>query len=130
MKTFKLHLVCFAAIAILISGISLTYAQTEPAKVKVEVEMKSGDQVTLFYGGSGNIKKDFPVGKVIKVYARNRAFGLNYNQMVGKVKILSFEGENFIKAQVVEGIIHSGDVVKIKPGAGPGVMVAPPIPTE
>ncbi len=130
MKTFKLLLVCFAAIVILVSGISLTYAQKEPAKVKVDVEMKSGDQVTLFYGGSGSIKKEFPVGKVINVYARNRAFGLNYNQMVGKVKILSFEGDSFIKAQVVEGMIHSGDVVKIKPGAGPGVMVAPPVPNE
>ena len=130
MKTFKVGLFCFVAVVFLVSGISLTHAQKEPAKVKVDVEMKSGDQVTLFYGGSGDIKKQFPIGKVINVYARNRAFGLNYNQMVGKVKILSFEGDNFIKAQVIEGIIHSGDVVKIKPGAGPGVMVAPPAPSE
>jgi hypothetical protein len=126
MKALKVYLACFVAIAILVSGAALTYAQKQPEKIKVKIEMKSGDEVTLFYGGGGNIKDEFPVGETMGVYSRNKAFGLNENVKIGKVKILGYGGDTFVKAQVVEGTIGPGDVVKLKPGVGSAGMVAPP----
>jgi hypothetical protein len=61
------------------------------------------------------------------VNARDRAFGLNENVRMGKVKITGYVGENYIKAQVVEGRIGPGDVVKLKPGPGASGMVVPPL---
>lgn len=130
MKSLKLSLACFVAVAVLLSWASLNHAQTSPEKVKVEVEKKVGDDLTLFYGGGAKIKKQFPVGAVVNVYSRNRAFGLNFNQRVGKIKIISFEGDNFIKAQVVEGTVRSGDVVKMKPNAAAACMVTPAVANE
>ena len=61
------------------------------------------------------------------VYSRDRAFGLNENVRIGRVKILGYEGENYIKGVVVEGTIGPGNVVKLKPGPGAAGMVVPPI---
>ena len=115
------------AVAIIFSCAPLTYAQKQPEKKKVKIVMRAGEEVTLFYGGSGNIKEEFPVGSVMGVYARNRAFGLNENVRLGAVKITGYGGETFVKAQVVEGKIGPGDVVKLKPGPGAGGMVTPPV---
>lgn len=127
MKSLKLYLVCFVTIALMVSSAALTHAQKQPEKIKVKIESKAGDEVTLFYGGSGNIKEEFPVGEVMGVYARNMAFGLNENVRIGKVKILGYGGETFIEAQVVEGTVGPGDVVKLKPGVGSCAMVCPPV---
>jgi len=127
MKVLKVQLAIFVAIAIMVSGVALTYAQKQPQKVKVKIEMKAGDEVTLFYGGGGSIKEEFPIGEVMGVYSRDRAFGLNENVRIGKVKILGYGGETFVKAQVVEGTIGPGDVVKLKPGVTSAGMVAPPM---
>jgi hypothetical protein len=130
MKAFRILLVCFVMIALLVSGTSSVYAQKEPKKIKTEVTIKTGDEVTLFYGGTDDIKQVFPVGDVINVYERVRAFGLNENQRIGKVKILEYVGDNYFKAKVIEGTMRAGDVVKLKPGPGPAGMVMPPAPNK
>lgn len=127
MNAIRVQVAILIAIAIMASGATLAYAQQQPKKVKVKIEMREGDEATLFYGGGGNIKEVFPEGCVLKVYARNRAFGLNENVRIGKVKIVGYEGDNFIKVQVVEGTIGPGDVVKLKVGTGNCAMVVPPV---
>lgn len=126
MKPLKLHLIFFVAMVIMVSGTPLAFAQQEPQKIKARIEMKSGDEVTFFYGGTA-IEKCFPVGAVMKVYEKVQAFGLNEKRRIGKVRILSHEGPNYFKAQVIEGRIGPGDVVKLKPGASPAGMACPPM---
>jgi hypothetical protein len=128
MKAFRIYLGCLAAIVVMVSGVLLAHAQKKPQKVKVKVEMTKGDTVTFFYGGSNDIMEAFPIGETMSVYARDRAFGLNENVRMGKVKITGYAGDNYIKAQVVEGRIGPGDVVKLKPGPGAAGMVVPPHP--
>ena len=127
MKYLRLHVAVCTVVAIIFSCAAFTYAQKQPEKKKVKIMMRAGAEVTLFYGGKGNIKEEFPVGAVMGVYARNRAFGLNENVRLGAVEITGYGGETFVKAKVVEGKIGPGDVVKLKPGAGAGGMVAPPM---
>ena len=100
MKSLKLSLACFVACcrpAVL--GIPELCTDIS-GKVKVEVEKKAGDDLTLFYGGGAKLKKQFPVGAVVNVYSRNRAFGLNFNQRVGKLKIVSFEATTLLKRRL------------------------------
>ncbi|HTY26099.1 MAG TPA: hypothetical protein VMC85_23415 [Desulfomonilaceae bacterium] len=127
MKANRTCLISFVVIAILLSGASLAYAQKNQKKIKVDVAMKKGDEVTMFYGGTGDMKEIFPVGGVMNVYEKVLAFGLNENERIGRVKIVGYVGDNYLKAQVVEGTMRAGDVVKLKPGPGPAGMVMPPI---
>lgn len=53
-------------------------------------------------------------------------FRQDENKRIGKVKIIEYEGEHYFRAQVVEGTMGTGDVVKLKPGPGPAAMVIPP----
>ena len=135
MKGFRILFVCFLAIVVLLSGISPAQAKKEPEKIKVKVTMKTGDEVTFFYGGSDDIKQVFPVGEVVKVYEKVRAwrspgFYLTESDRIGKVKILEHIGDNYFRAQVVEGTVKAGDVVKLKPGPGPAGMVVPDLPNK
>ncbi|NSW87666.1 MAG: hypothetical protein HPY84_15240 [Syntrophobacteraceae bacterium] len=130
MRAFKICVGCLAAIVVMAWNMPSLQAQGEPRKVKVKVEMKKGDAVTFFYGGSTDIREVFPVGETMGVYARDRAFGLNENVRMGKVRITGYAGDNYIKAEVVEGRIGPGDVVKLKPGPGAAGMVVPPLPQK
>ena len=126
MKGSKACFILTVVVACVLSWVSLPCAQKEPEKIKVNVEMKTGDEVSLFYGGTGKIRQLFPVGTTMSVYERNRAFGFNANMRIGKIKVVSHESENFVKAQVIEGVVRPGSVVKLKPGARQACMVTPP----
>lgn len=127
MKALKVHVACFVAFAIMVSGAALTDAQQQPEKIKVKIEIRVGDEVTLFYGRSGDMEKEFPLGQEMGVYTRNLAFGLNQNEKIGKLKILGYGGEYFIIAEVVEGTIgRPGDAIKLKSGVGSLCMACPP----
>ncbi len=69
----------------------------------------AGDIVCLFQSGTVEVRKIIHVGDVLPVYRENRD---RQAHPVGKVKILVFVRENYLKAEVVEGELMTGDVAK------------------
>ncbi len=69
----------------------------------------AGDIVCLFQSGTMEVKRIIHVGDVLPVYRKSRD---HQAHPVGKVKILDFVGEDYLKAEVVEGELMTGDVAK------------------
>ncbi len=69
----------------------------------------AGDIVCLFQSGTAEVRKIIHVGDVLPVYREHRD---HQAHPVGKVKILDYAGEDYMKAEIVEGELMTGDVAK------------------
>jgi len=101
-----LALLVFAAVTVTAHAIEM-----QP-QIKSEVVMKAGGIVHLFHSGTADVKKEICLNDIIPVYREYPAGGHFTSKEVGKVKVLSYEGEHYFEAQVVEGEIKTGDVAK------------------
>jgi hypothetical protein len=77
--------------------------------VKTEAVYKIGAHVYLFHSGTEHIKNAIRINDVLTVYRESPCCNLIET---GKIKVLSFTGNNYIKAQVVEGVVRAGDIAK------------------
>jgi hypothetical protein len=71
--------------------------------------MNVGDAVCLFQSGTPDVKKAIMIGDIIVVYREGSKHEL---KKVGKIKVLSYSGEDYLKGEVVEGEIKAGDIAK------------------
>lgn len=85
--------------------------ETQP-RIKSEVVMKEGGTVHLFHSGTPDVKKEICLNDVIPVYREMMAGGHTTSKEVGKIKVVSYAGEHYFAAKVVEGTIKVGDVAK------------------
>ncbi len=69
----------------------------------------AGDIVCLFQSGTSDVRKIIHISDVLPVYRENRDHEL---YPVGKVRILDYVGEDYLKTEVVEGELMTGDVAK------------------
>ncbi len=69
----------------------------------------TGDIVCLFQSGTAGVRNIIHVGDVLPVYREKRD---HQAHPAGKVKILDYVGEDYMKAEVVEGELMTGDVAK------------------
>jgi uncharacterized protein (UPF0218 family) len=81
-------------------------------ELRGEVETKTGKTVRLFHSGTQDVKKVICVGDVIPVYREVYAYGAIKRTEVGRIKILSYLGEHYLEAEIVEGRIRRGDVAQ------------------
>ena len=73
---------------------------------------RAGETVRLFHGGTKEAKTEFCLGETIPVYRwAGRGRYVEYKE-VAKVKITRFVGEHYFDAQVVEGEVRQGDLVR------------------
>jgi len=68
---------------------------------------EKGETICLFQSGTEDVRKTIGIGDVLIVY---REGGDREHREVGKVKVLSYVGEDYIKAEVVDGAVQTGDV--------------------
>ncbi len=68
-----------------------------------------GDIVCLFQSGTADVKKAISIGDILDVYRENKSHVL---REVGKIKVLSYVGEDYLKGEVVEGELMPGDIAK------------------
>lgn len=68
-----------------------------------------GTVVCLFQSGTADVKKVINMNDILSVYRENKSHEL---KEVGKVKVLYFVGENYVKGEVVEGEIKADDIAK------------------
>ncbi len=68
-----------------------------------------GETVCLFQSGTADVKKAISIGDVLVVYRESKSHEL---REVGKIKVLSYVGEDYLKSEVVEGELTPGDIAK------------------
>jgi hypothetical protein len=95
-----------------------------------EAVKKSGENVYLFDSGSQNVKKEFCQNDIIPVYRDVfhsfyfKGIGMAQSvEQVASIKILSYEGDRYFNAQVLNGVVAAGDVAT-KVGANCPVIPA------
>ena len=68
-----------------------------------------GETVCLFQSGTADVKKMISVGDLLTGY---RESGKHELKEVGKIKVLSYIGEDYLKGEVIEGEVRTGDIAK------------------
>jgi hypothetical protein len=68
-----------------------------------------GETVCLFQSGTADVKKEITAGDMLSVY---RETGKHELKEVGKIKVLSFVREDYLKGEVIEGEVQTGDIAK------------------
>jgi hypothetical protein len=68
---------------------------------------EKGESVCLFQSGTDDVRKTIGIGDVLIVY---REGGNREHKEVGKIKVLSYVGDDYIKGEVVDGVVQTGDV--------------------
>ena len=70
---------------------------------------EKGEMVCLFQSGTADVKKSISVGDLLTVY---RERGKHELKEIGKIKVLSYIGEDYLKGEVIEGEARTGDIAK------------------
>jgi len=70
---------------------------------------EKGETVCLFQSGTEDVRKTIGIGDVLIVF---REGGNREYKEVGKIRVLSYAGEDYIKGEVVDGVVQTGDVAK------------------
>lgn len=101
-----------SVLAVTIMACSPVAAQVtkQQQELRSEVETKKGKKVRLFHSGTQDVKKVICVGDVIPVYREVYAYGAIKKTEVGRIRVLSYLGEHYLEAEIVEGKIRRGDV--------------------
>jgi len=74
-----------------------------------ETVMKVGQIVYLFHSGTDDVRKTIHANDILTVYRINPSCEV---KPVGIIKVLSYIGETYIKAEVLEGEIRPDDIAK------------------
>ncbi|NTW59991.1 MAG: hypothetical protein HGB21_10405 [Nitrospirae bacterium] len=70
---------------------------------------EKGEAVCLFQSGTADVRNAINIGDVLTVFRE----GLNRKlKVVGKVRVLSYVGDDYLKGEVIEGEIMAGDIAK------------------
>ena len=93
----------------LANAVSWSPLQEEREEKAAKGIMEKGTIVCLFQSGTAEVKKAISIGDVIVVYREGPKHEL---KEVGKIKVLSYSGEDYLKGEVVEGEIKAGDIAK------------------
>lgn len=110
------HMLTRLAVLMMLFGLSGSAAAVSYPVVEEQREAKAakgirekGETVCLFQSGTADVKKMISVGDLITVY---RESGKHELKEVGKIKVLSFIGEDYLKGEVIEGEVRTGDIAK------------------
>ncbi len=63
----------------------------------------------MFQSGTADVKKAISIGDVLVVYRESELLEL---REVGKIKVITYVGADYLKGEVVEGDLMPGDIAK------------------
>jgi hypothetical protein len=81
----------------------------EQEETVIKRAMTVGSRLCLFQSGTADVKETIHVHDILIVYRESPAHKLTE---VGKVRVLSYVGEDYLSAEVVEGELMPGDIAK------------------
>jgi len=93
----------------LANAVSWSPLQEEREEKAAKGIMEKGTIVCLFQSGTEDVKKAININDILPVYRESKSHEL---QEVGKIKVLSYVGEDYLKGEVVDGELKVGDVAK------------------
>ncbi len=71
--------------------------------------LKKGDTVFLFYGGTNDASELMRIGDILPVYRTDKTC---QSKETGRIKVTSYVGDYYLKAEVTEGEIIAGDIAR------------------
>ena len=108
-KLLAVFLILFAGLPRLVNAVSWSPLQEEREEKSAKGIMVKGAIVCLFQSGTADVKKAINVNDILPVYREGKSHEL---KEVGKIKVLSYVGEDYLKGEVVEGESKAGDIAK------------------
>jgi hypothetical protein len=102
-------LVSCMALPQLVNAVSWSPIQEEREEKAAKGIMEKGDIICLFQSGTADVKKAININDVLPVYRESKSHEL---KEVGKIKVLSYVGEDYLKGEVVDGELKAGDIAK------------------
>jgi hypothetical protein len=98
--------ICFPLLA---EAVSFSPVPAEREEKETKGIIEKGAMVCLFQSGTADVKKAISINDVLVVYQEGSKHEL---KEVGKIKVLSYAGEDYLKGEVLEGEIKTGDIAK------------------
>ena len=95
-----------------VHAVTYSFPENEPAYLKDEAVVNTGTKLYLFHSGTEEVKKTINVNDVLTVFREYPSDISPEGRETGKVKILSYSGEYYYEAEVIEGSVHSGYLAK------------------
>ncbi len=86
---------------------------------------KQGDAVYLFYGGTDDAREAMHIGDTLSVYRTDQTCATS---QTGRIRILSYAGDYYIKAEVMDGEIKTGDIAR--KGKASGIVITVDVCSE
>ena len=83
--------------------------EDEHLRLKEKTIMKVGSIVYVFHSGTPDVKNAIAVNDTLTVYRESSSCEM---KEVGKIKVLSYAGENYLKVEVIEGEIKLNDIAR------------------
>jgi hypothetical protein len=108
-KLLSVLLVSCMGLPQLVNAVSWSPLQEEREEKAAKGIMVKGTVVCLFQSGTADVKKAINVNDILPVYRESKSHEL---KEVGKIKVLSYVGEDYLKGEVVEGELKAGDIAK------------------
>jgi hypothetical protein len=108
-KLLTVLLIACVGMPQLVNAISVSPLLEEHEEKSAKGIMVKGAVVCLFQSGTRDVKKAININDALPVYRENKSHKL---EEVGKIKVLSYVGEDYLKGEVVEGEIKAGDIAK------------------
>jgi hypothetical protein len=91
------------------NAVSWSPLQEEREEKAAQGIMVKGTVVCLFQSGTLDVKKAINMNDILPVYRESTSHEL---KEVGKIKVLSYVREDYLKGEVIEGEIKAGDLAK------------------
>jgi len=92
-----------------VNAVSWSPLQEEREVKAAKGIMVKGALVCMFQSGTADVKKAININDILAFYREDKSREL---KEVGKIKVLSYAGEDYLRGEVVEGEIMAGDVAK------------------
>ena len=92
-----------------VKAVSWSPIQEEREEKAAKGIMVKGTVVCLFQSGTADVKKAININDILPVYRESKSHEL---KEVGKIKVLSYVGEDYLKGEIVEGELKAGDIAK------------------
>jgi hypothetical protein len=108
-KFFVVLLISCLGLSQLASAVSWSPILEEREEKTAKGLMVKGTVVCLFQSGTPDVKTAISVNDILPVYRESKSHEL---REVGKIKVLSYTAEDYLKGEVVDGEMKAGDIAK------------------
>jgi hypothetical protein len=108
-KTLAIVLITCIGVPWIANAVTWSPLMEEHEEKAAKGIMEKGTIVCLFQSGTADVRKEIQINDTLPVYRENQNHQF---KAVGKVKILSYVGEDYLKGEVVEGELKAGDIAK------------------